>query len=216
MKSMTSYTAECHRNGNGWAIEVLGETVHTQAPHLDQVQDVAREAIAVVLEVDVSEIDVEVRPVLDHGQHALDAARHAGDVEELAVLGSQEAQALAVIELTAAGLSPHDIGWLLGVSHQRVHHLSQVDRTKVILRNAAAAREHAVTDALVNAEAIESAIESAIDSALDSAIAVGDLRPLHSRRSRRFNGPGPTTPRVPADVRRRWPCGGGPRGGGAP
>ena len=131
---MTSYTAECHRDGDGWAIEGLDVTVHTQARRLDQVQDVAREAIAVVLDVDESEVDVKVRPLLDHGQHALDAARHAKDVEELAVLGSKEAQALAVIELTVAGLSPHDIGWLLGVSHQRVHHLSQVDRTKVILR----------------------------------------------------------------------------------
>lgn len=59
MVKATRYTAVCRRAGDWWAIavpEING--VHTQARRLDQVEHMAREAIALMLDVAPDSFDV--------------------------------------------------------------------------------------------------------------------------------------------------------------
>lgn len=66
MKRRQRYNALCTREGNWWAIDVPGVPgVHTQAKRLDQAEAMARDAVALMLEVPPDSFDVEVTPVLD-------------------------------------------------------------------------------------------------------------------------------------------------------
>ncbi len=57
------YTAVCERSGDWWAVSVPRlPGVHTQARTLDEVSDVAREAIALMLDLDPQAIHVSVEP----------------------------------------------------------------------------------------------------------------------------------------------------------
>ena len=59
---MTTYSAVCRRSAKWWAISVPKvKGVHTQARRLDQAAAVAREAIALVLDVDPATVQVRVR-----------------------------------------------------------------------------------------------------------------------------------------------------------
>ncbi|MEV0153045.1 type II toxin-antitoxin system HicB family antitoxin [Micromonospora sp. NPDC050686] len=56
-----TFTAECVRSGGWWAItvpEIKG--VFSQARHLDEVEAMAREAIALMLDVDPHTFDVDL------------------------------------------------------------------------------------------------------------------------------------------------------------
>jgi predicted RNase H-like HicB family nuclease len=53
VQEVNTYTAVCRRSGSWWAIGVRElKGVHTQARRLDQVAAMAREAIALMLDVD--------------------------------------------------------------------------------------------------------------------------------------------------------------------
>ena len=63
MTNAPVYTATCRRVGDWWAISVPGiKGVHTQAKRLDQVDVMARDAIAVMLDVDPASFHVRVEP----------------------------------------------------------------------------------------------------------------------------------------------------------
>lgn len=60
-KEASSYTAVCRRFGDWWGVSVPGlPGVHTQARTLDEVADMARDAIALMLDVDADAIRVSV------------------------------------------------------------------------------------------------------------------------------------------------------------
>jgi predicted RNase H-like HicB family nuclease len=57
-----TYTAVCRRHDDWWVIEVPEvDGVFTQAERLDQVEAMARDAIALMLDVAAGSFDVEVR-----------------------------------------------------------------------------------------------------------------------------------------------------------
>ncbi|SBT51113.1 type II toxin-antitoxin system HicB family antitoxin [Micromonospora auratinigra] len=57
-----TYTASCVRSDGWWAISVPEvEGVFSQARRLDQVEAMAREAIALMLDVDPQSFDITVR-----------------------------------------------------------------------------------------------------------------------------------------------------------
>lgn len=59
---MTTYIAVCRPSDGLWAISVPEiKGLHTQARRRDQAEDMAREAIALMLAVDPAGIQVEVR-----------------------------------------------------------------------------------------------------------------------------------------------------------
>jgi predicted RNase H-like HicB family nuclease len=122
---MRTYTAVCRRSGGWWAISVPEiKGLHTQVRRLDQAADMARDAIALMLDVDPSEIEVEVRPEIPEPvEDALAARRAAREAEREA----EAATAAAARQLLADGYTIRDVGRLLGLSPQRISQIAPAD-----------------------------------------------------------------------------------------
>lgn len=119
---MTTYTAVCRRSGDWWAISVREiKGVHTQVRRLDQAADMARDAIALMLDVDPANIHVEVEPeVPAPAVDALAARRAAREAERAAEIST----AAAARQLLNEGYTIRDVGRLLGLSPQRISQLA--------------------------------------------------------------------------------------------
>ncbi len=118
-----SYRAVATRSGDWWAITIPQlPGAFSQCKRLDQVEAMAREVIALMLDTDpadVDDIDVTVQlpdPLADD----LTALQRSEQLADDARQAAAHAQRRAAGQLRAAGLSVRDIGRLLGVSHQRV------------------------------------------------------------------------------------------------
>lgn len=117
-----TYSATCQRSGNWWAISVPElKGLHTQARRLDQVAAMAREAIALLLDVDPAGIDVEVHPEFPATvTEALRARQAAREADERA----DRATEAAVRALLHDGYTVRDAGALLGLSPQRISQIA--------------------------------------------------------------------------------------------
>jgi predicted RNase H-like HicB family nuclease len=143
---------DVRRDETGWWIATSPDVAGmvTQARRLDQIAARAREAIALVLDVPLRSVDLEVRNA-EQEREAVKAYRRARAEAEL-LQGTVGVTATAAArELTGAGLSMRDAGEVLGLSHQRVQQLVRGPktttgkrhgnaRTTVGARKAAAAR----------------------------------------------------------------------------
>jgi len=130
-----TYTVKAVRFGGWWAIDVPEiKGVHTQARKLDNVEAMARDAIAVALDIAPDAFDVAVSTELDEATLRLveDAQRTR---EEAARAQARAAAALAVSveHMRVRGLTVRDTGRLLGLSHQRV---AQVLTSRGSMKNA--------------------------------------------------------------------------------
>lgn len=124
-----TFVAHCTRAGGWWAISVPeADGLWTQAKRLDQVEDMAREAIGAVLHLDDSEVEVHVE--VDFDDPALDEAvatvRHLrAEAERLQhEVSEQMADAIQLLR-DEAHLPMRDVARLLGVSHQRVGQIAR-------------------------------------------------------------------------------------------
>ena len=117
------YRVEAVRSGDWWAITVPDlRGVFSQAKRLSRVEATAREAIAMMLDINESEvgpIDVQVQPP-DEVVVLLDEVHHSVSIAEEATATAASARREAARVLSDAGMPMRDIGQLLGVSHQRV------------------------------------------------------------------------------------------------
>lgn len=117
------YRVEAVRSGDWWAITVPDlRGVFSQSRRLNRVEATAREAIAMMLDIDESEvgpIDVQVQPP-DEVIGLLDELHHSVSVAEEASAAATRARREAAKLLSDAGFPMRDIGQLLGISHQRV------------------------------------------------------------------------------------------------
>ncbi|MEE8485809.1 MAG: hypothetical protein V3S38_04555 [Acidimicrobiia bacterium] len=117
------YRVEAVRSGAWWAITVPAlRGVFSQAKRLDQVKATAREAIAMMLDIDesnVGPIEVDVTPPAA-AVDLLERFRESTTVASTATKSATEARREAAKILREAGLVTRDVGTLLGVSHQRV------------------------------------------------------------------------------------------------
>jgi predicted RNase H-like HicB family nuclease len=120
-----SYTARSTRSGNWWAIQIDElDGVYSQARRLEQVEDMARDAIAATLDVApgsfavtvIPELPAKVQAILDDARASREAAERAS---ELASVKAREAARI----LHEEGMPLRDVGRVLGVSHQRAHQL---------------------------------------------------------------------------------------------
>ena len=124
-----TYAVTAVRSGRWWAIEVPDlRGVHSQARRLDQVESMAREAIALTLDAPEDSFDVVVEPdfsslggVRDAVETALRERERASAAQEAASTAMRH----AVSEVRASGYTSRDAGMLLGVSNQRI---SQIER----------------------------------------------------------------------------------------
>lgn len=127
---MTTYTAIASRGERWWVVRIPGlgnnpdEGLPTQARTLAEVEPMARDLIALWLDVDPSEFDIRVEIELPKSvrKHLELAQRYA---EQSASLQSESAsqRRLAARELKSAGYTVRDIGAALEVSHQRAQQL---------------------------------------------------------------------------------------------
>lgn len=120
---MSGYTARCRRSGKWWAVEIpeVNGGIFTQARRLDQVESMAREAIALTLDVSPASVEVRVVPVLPEEWEA-DLAE-VNDARAAAEAAERRARATTdriVRRLLDSGLTVRDVGLLLGISYQRV------------------------------------------------------------------------------------------------
>lgn len=114
------------RQDGWWSVraDVRDAVVWTQTKRLDQVEDTAREAIALARDVPISTVDVEVE--FDIPADLLDLVEGAATMSAV----SSHMQALATRmnhvvagELRNRDFSVRDIGMIMGVSPQRVSQL---------------------------------------------------------------------------------------------
>ena len=122
---MKRYTVRARRSGRWWALDAEGiRGVHTQVRRIDQAEDMARDAIATLLDVAprsfevmvVPEVPATVQAIVDQATTARSQAAQAQD--EAAQLTREAAR-----RLVEEGLTVRDAGALLGVSHQRIAQL---------------------------------------------------------------------------------------------
>lgn len=89
----------------------------------------ARDAIAAVLDVPISQVKVEVRPVLDERlANVVLAAREARVTAQEAQLDAARLSSEATRALERAEMPLRDAGELLGMSHQRAAQIANEDR----------------------------------------------------------------------------------------
>jgi len=119
------YTVHARRVGNWWALDVDSTPgVHTQVRRIDLAEEMARDAIAGVVEIApdsfeivvVPEAPAAVRTLVDKATAARSQAAKAQDTA--ARLTRDAARGLV-----QQGLTVRDAGALLGVSHQRIAQL---------------------------------------------------------------------------------------------
>lgn len=124
---MSSYTATVTREGKWWMVRVAGLSGLTQARHLAEANEMAREFIAVSLDAPIDDIEVKVAvvsagrvtdidKVLEHIRAERDTAA------ELERKAQRDAIELARA-LVAEDIPLRDVGAILGISHQRAHQL---------------------------------------------------------------------------------------------
>ena len=125
MAALKRYTVRARRSGKWWALDAEGlRGVHTQVRRIDQAEDMARDAIAGVLDIApdsfevvvLTEVPGTVRAIVEQATEARSQAARAQD--EAAHLTREAAR-----RLVEEGLTVRDAGVLLGVSHQRIAQL---------------------------------------------------------------------------------------------
>ena len=118
-----TYQVHAVRSGSWWAITVPALCgVFSQAKRLDQVESMAREAIALMLdmdEADVGDIEVVVIPPAE-AVDVLERLKASAAAATEATEAAAEARRWAARLLRDEGLPMRDVGKLIGVSHQRV------------------------------------------------------------------------------------------------
>lgn len=138
--SKRTYTAVCRRIGDWWAVDVPEiRGVHTQTRRLDQVEAMARDAIALLKDVAPTSFDIKVEPVLEGDvEKTVAAATRASErAREAAEEAGRLQRSAATTLLKQYGLTVRDAGALLHVSPQRVSQLAKVTTAGTSTRKAA-------------------------------------------------------------------------------
>jgi predicted RNase H-like HicB family nuclease len=121
-------TAKCIRTQNWWAVEVPEVPgVFTQARRLDQVVDQTKDAVATMLEVDPSSVNVAI-------EHDAAGVAEVRELQWQARAMSQNASAAMtqlVGQLRDDGFTMRDIGVMLDVSPQRAQQLAARASNKI-------------------------------------------------------------------------------------
>jgi len=123
---MSKHIVDVYRDGKWWMADISALDILTQARRIAHIEHAAREAIAVTLDVDPLDFEVEVRmrPISDIDVESLRAEIHrvsdaASALEREATVRSKE----LTQRLANAGVPLRDIGTIIGFSHQRAHQL---------------------------------------------------------------------------------------------
>jgi hypothetical protein len=122
---VTTYTASITRDGHWWMIHVPEVDGLTQARHLADAEGMARELVAVTLDVPADTVTISTHIVVqgeDVDAAVAEVRQLRAEAERLQVLAAQHSAELAR-RLNAQGVPLRDVGAALGVSYQRAHQL---------------------------------------------------------------------------------------------
>jgi hypothetical protein len=123
--TMSTYTALVSRDGKFWHIEVPEIDRVTQARTINEVDDMARDLIAIMTGIEPGTIDLDVRIQLPDSVRAhLSEVERARDAEAQARSHAATELRAAAAELKNAGLSVRELGAVLGISYQRASQLT--------------------------------------------------------------------------------------------
>ena len=122
---MSTYTALVSRDGRFWHVEVPEIDRVTQARNISEVDDMARDLIAIMagVEPDSFELDVRIQLPDSVRAHLSEVERARGAEAEARSRAATELRAAAA-ELKKAGLSVRELGAVLGISYQRASQLT--------------------------------------------------------------------------------------------
>ncbi len=121
-----TYNATARRGERYWIIEVPEIGHSTQARNVKEVDVMARDLIAVMLEVPADSFDVDVHfEVPQEAKGHLEAAARLREAAARANASAAEESRAAAFALKQMGLPLRDIGKLLGVSFQRADQLAK-------------------------------------------------------------------------------------------
>ncbi|MEU0570937.1 hypothetical protein ABZ297_36855 [Nonomuraea sp. NPDC005983] len=126
MSKRDTYTITVSRSDDWWALTVSGpglkRAYHSQVKRLEQAEEMARDLVATMLDVDVSEIDAEFDLTVADEEVAteLEATLLTRLAARLVKQRAAEATQATVADLARRGYVHRDIGYLLGMSHQAV------------------------------------------------------------------------------------------------
>ena len=133
-----TYRVTATREGDWWSLvasNVGGREVASQSRRLDQADAAIREAIALVLDVDDDDFEVDITPDLTQvevSDETLEALELRQALAELSDQAHRRTPA-AVAELRGAGLTVRDVAQLLGVTPSRV---SQIEKRTALANSA--------------------------------------------------------------------------------
>lgn len=119
-----TYHANASRDGRFWLVHIPEIAQYTQGRNLAEVEPMARDLIALWLEIPEDSFHVEVHVELpnDVRNHLELAAKYAADSAHAQAEAARERR-IAARELKAKGLTVRDIGAALGISYQRAQQL---------------------------------------------------------------------------------------------
>ena len=123
---MTAYRVEVTREGKWWMVSVPELDGLTQARRLEDASAMAREYIAVTLDIPTSDVELNVAVIDVDGVNVADEiARLEAEKLEAEAARERVAEDTRRLAQTLAGkkVPVRDIGAILGVSHQRAHQL---------------------------------------------------------------------------------------------
>jgi hypothetical protein len=126
-----SYHATVTRDGKWWMIAIPGIDGLTQARRLSEAEKMAREYVAVSLDVPLESVAIDLHmdnvagiDVSDSLAEIREGRERAAELDESTRRRSSE----LARELAAANIPVRDIGTLMGVSFQRAHQLVTTER----------------------------------------------------------------------------------------
>ena len=123
---MKTYDAIVTRDGKWWMIEIPDLDGLTQARRLAEVEDMAREFIAVSTRVPQDEIALNVIHLYVSGEDFAPVKAELIEARAVAEAADQKASALArkiAADLVGDGVPLRDVGAVVGLSYQRVDQL---------------------------------------------------------------------------------------------
>ncbi|MFI7639517.1 hypothetical protein [Nonomuraea sp. NPDC049400] len=200
MSKRDAYTITASRSDGWWALTISGpglkRSYHTQVKRLEQAEEMARDLVATMLDVDVSEIDAgfELTVADDEVATELEATLVTRLAATLVKQKAAEATQATVADLARRGYVHRDIGYLLGMSHQAVGKLlNEAERETAASADDAGTRSQALsslkdrlamthdTEALFKSYLLDAAEGDPMDLKLDRLRALGE-RLRHRRR----------------------------------
>lgn len=130
MKKRPTYRVLTKRSGDWWAIQVPElDGVFSQARRLDQVEAMARDAIALMVEVPEDSFDLEMAVSAPESlSDLLEAYRRERDVADKSSIRAAELAVEIVSRADDEHLTVRDLGELMRLSFQRVQQIRSSQR----------------------------------------------------------------------------------------